>query len=176
MTKMKFLSGALALAAMAHSPAAMAQQCISEQEVASLAIYVMPLAIDSMREACAGTLSQDGFLATGGDQLRARYSALGDANWPHAKSALFKFMDKPGGSKSGDTEQFKQLPDDVTRPLLDAIFTQKIGESIKQKDCGKVERGMKLLSPIEPQDAGALIGYVAALAGVKNPPICRDES
>ncbi|MBD3730598.1 MAG: hypothetical protein IE933_12935 [Sphingomonadales bacterium] len=176
MTKTRLTAGLLALAAMAHAPAAMAQECISEKEVSSLAIYVTPLVIDSVRDKCAGTLSASGFLATKGNDFRARYAALGDDTWPSAKSALFKFMGKKAGSGSNDIAQFKDLPDNVTRPLVDAIFTQKIGEDLKVKDCSKFERGMKLISPLEPRDTGALLAFIAAMAGVKNPAICSEDS
>ncbi|MCP5396740.1 MAG: hypothetical protein H6918_08410 [Sphingomonadaceae bacterium] len=167
---MKKAATALALLAMAQAPTAMAQECITEQEFSSMVIYAVPLAVDGMKLKCSSTLAKDGFLATDGDAFRARYAALSDEMWPTAKATIVKM----GGEKAqAGLAELNALPDEVVRPLLDAMFSSKIGEEIKPKDCAKVERGLAVLAPINPRDAGALVAFVAAVANVKSAAICK---
>ena len=92
--------------------------------------------------------------------------------WPTAKSTIVKM----GGEKAKDgLAELNSLPDEIVRPLLDAVFATKIGEEIKPQNCAKVERGLEVLAPINPRDAGALVAFVAAVANVKSAAICKLE-
>lgn len=160
----------VALSGTAAAQTATAATCISEAEVSSLVRYGLPEAIAATRVTCAASLSPNGFLATGGNELQARYLAQKDAAWPGAKTGLMKFMDT---SDNSDMASLAELPDDAVRPLIDALIQQKVAEAIKPDSCSKIERLAQVLAPMEPQELGALTGVIASLAlKDKKPPVC----
>lgn len=172
----RIFAGTVALAALASGQAAAAQAaagCISEREVAQLAVYAVPSVIEGVRGKCAKTLSSSGFLATEGTAFAARYSALQGETWPGAKSAIAKFATAKSDAETSNTfATLAGLPDEAVRPLVDALIAQKIGETIKSSDCSKVERGIQLLSPLGPRDSGALVGFVFGLVKPEAVAVC----
>ncbi|HTO28853.1 MAG TPA: hypothetical protein VL017_09710, partial [Devosia sp.] len=89
---MKFRGTLAALSLLALTQASIAQavetpSCVSGSEAAALFVYVVPSTIEAVGNSCEGRLKPDGFLATGGRKLSARYAALQDENWPKAKRA-----------------------------------------------------------------------------------------
>ncbi len=149
--------------------------CLTEREVAQMAIYAVPSLVQGVRGKCANRLSSGGFLATKGDIFAQKYAALQSETWPVAKSAILKFV---GGKDAAQTKandpfaMFAALPDTSVRPLVDAMIAQKIGEEVKPDQCGNIERGMQLASVMSPRDSGAMIAFVMAMAKPKNSPIC----
>lgn len=165
--------GILALASSAGAQAAEAKaDCISEQEISAIVVYVMPQLVAAAQKGCAGELSPTGFFATGGAAMSQRYAETADAAWPLARSAFIKFG---GGSKDREMREMVTLPDAALRPLLDAVLEQKVAEEIKPKSCHDIERLAEVVNAIEPGTTGALIGVVAALAiGDKDKPrVCE---
>lgn len=165
--------------AQAHAQAAAATACLTEREVAQMAIYAVPAVVEGVRGKCSARLAKSGFLATKGDAFSAKYAALQNETWPTAKSGILKFVGAPkgGAAKANDPiAMFAALPDNSVRPLVDAMIAQKIGEEIKPDQCGNVERGMQLASVMNPRDSGAMIAFVMAMAKPKNPPICPAAS
>lgn len=156
---------ALAALGTAQTAAAQASQpCITEREIAQLAIYAVPSLIEGVRGKCARSLSANGFLATRGDAFAAKYAALQAETWPGAKSAIAKFAaPKAKGEAAEGFAMIAGLPDEAVRPLVDALIAQKVGEEIELKDCANIERGIQLLSPLGPRDSGALIGFVFSM-------------
>lgn len=164
-----------AAAALASSPAAAAATpgCITEKEISQLAIYSVPSLVEGVRAKCGRTLSAKGYLATRGDAFAANYAALQNETWPAAKNAITKFATTKADTKEAENfAMLAGLPDDAVRPLLDAIIAQKIGESIKTKDCTKVERGIQLVSPLSPRDSGALLGFIFSMVKPDDAMIC----
>jgi len=182
MKSRRFAAASLALAIVAQSGAAHAQQtCLTEREAAHLAVYAVPAGIQGVQQKCARSLKSNGFLATRGPALAARYAALQVETWPSAKGALLKFVG--GGAGDSDKQAARNpiigdiaaLPDEALRPLVDALFAQKLAESIRPGDCSMVERGLSLIAPLNPRDAGALIGFVMGFTRSKQFPICPQE-
>ncbi|MGX7952567.1 hypothetical protein ACWPM1_08370 [Tsuneonella sp. HG249] len=162
--------------AQAQAQVQAAKACLTEREVAQMAVYAVPAVVEGVRGKCASKLSANGFLATKGNAFVAKYAALQSEAWPVAKSALLKFIGapKPGTSKANDPIAFfATLPDNSVRPLVDAMIAQKIGETVKPEHCGNVERGMQLASVMNPRDSGALIAFVMAMTKPKGPQICQ---
>jgi hypothetical protein len=156
----------------AHAQVQAAKACLSEREVAQMAIYSVPSIVEGVRGKCSKTLSKSGFLASKGGEFAAKYAALQNETWPVAKAGILKFV---GGKSAKDKESiamFASLPDNAVRPLVDAMIAQQIGEAIKPANCTNVERGMQLASVMSPRDSGAMIAFVMAMAKPKNPPIC----
>ncbi|MGN6499800.1 MAG: hypothetical protein ACTHKM_06605 [Tsuneonella sp.] len=174
-TKLAALAATAALSAAQTAAAATpAPACISEKEIAQLAIYSVPAMVEGVRAKCGPSLSSKGFLATRGAAFAASYAVLQGETWPSARSAITKFA--AGKADAKDAQNFKLiagLPDDAVRPLVDALIAQKVGESIKLGDCGKVERGIQLVSPLSPRDSGALLGFVFTLVKPDDATVCR---
>lgn len=158
--------------AQAQSQAASA--CLTEREVAQMAIYAVPSLVEGVRGKCGKTLSPSGFLASKGADFAARYAALQNETWPVAKAAILKFVGgKQAQAKGRDSlAMFASLPDEAVRPLVDAMIAQEIGASLKPAQCTNVERGIQLASVMSPRDSGALIAFVMAMAKPKEPAIC----
>jgi hypothetical protein len=177
--KMK-LAAIAAVASLGISQAASAQvagACITERELSNLAIYAVPSLVEGVRGKCAPSLSPNGFLATRGDGFAAKYAALQAETWPGAKSAMTKFAaPKAKGEAADSLAMLAGLPDDAVRPLVDALIAQKIGEEVKIKDCVNIERGMRLLAPLDPRDSGALVGFVLAIVKPDDARICPVRS
>lgn len=173
----RHLAAATALAALvpAQVQAQAAKACLTEREVAQMAIYAVPAVVQGVRGKCAAKLAKTGFLATKGDAFAARYAAFQSETWPVAKAGVLKFIGqpKPGASKSGDPiAMLAALPDNSVRPLVDAMIAQKTGEAVKPDQCANVERGMQLASVMNPRDSGAMIAFVMAVSKPKNPSLC----
>ncbi len=173
---------AIAIAALASFIPAQVQAqsavaCLTEREVAQMAIYAVPSLVDGVRGKCAARLSPNGFLATRGDAFAAKYAALRGETWPVAKSAILKFVSGSVKTRDADTmAMVAALPDESVRPLVDGMIAQKIGESVKPDDCRNVERGMQLVSVMNPRDSGAVVAFVMAMAKPKSPAICPATS
>ena len=170
----KLATGALAaVAVLGGNVAAAQQQCVTEKEFAHTMIYATPLAIDAAKAKCASSLQSSGYLLSSSDNLRAKYAALQNETWPSAKSAAFKMAQSTDAASQLNT--FAAFPDEALRPFVDALVTQKLNENIKAKDCKNIERGMRLLAPFSPRDAGALLGFVAGLTDSKTLPVCKED-
>ncbi len=72
--------------------------------------------------------------------------------WLKAKTGLLL---KFGAGRQVDgrdaTEMFAGLPDTAVRPLVDALIAQEAAAKIAAKDCGKIERLMDAVAPIDPK-------------------------
>lgn len=173
---MNFFATALASTALAAASAAQAQDgraCITESEVASLMIYAVPSAVTGIKTACGPRLAPNGFLATHGDAFAARYGTLQDARWPEAKSGFLKFGRRgPAKEVADNLAMLASLPDTTIRPIVDAVISGKIAQSVAVNDCGKIERGMELLAGMDPAQTGALVAFAMGLTKPKNPSVC----
>ncbi|BBC73146.1 conserved hypothetical protein [Altererythrobacter sp. B11] len=180
MVAAKHLFAALGAAALAIQPQAAAAQgsCVTEAEVGAMALYAMPQAIQAVRLGCSGQLSSNGYLARHGDELIASYTALQDRNWPGAKSALLKLVtsglqQQPSLENRGvNLDLIRQLPDNAVRPLVEAMVVQKLQPIIKPESCGRIERVVEAIAPVQPEIAGKLIGVISGLVELKQPSIC----
>ncbi|MXP40678.1 hypothetical protein GRI75_03315 [Altererythrobacter soli] len=166
---MKRISRMAAVAALAFTsmlPAgAQAQSRLPDltgDEAAALAIYAVPALIDATEQACAGRLSSNGFLAKRGPALAQRYAAQQNAVWPKARGAMFKFA---AGKAAGEQlRMFSSLPDNAVRPLVDALIRQEAAARVEPKSCTYIERMAEALSPLEPAQAGKIMGVLFDVA------------
>ncbi|WP_073973576.1 hypothetical protein [Erythrobacter donghaensis] len=172
------IAPALALTALASATAAQAQRqaCVEPADLADAVVYVMPVAYDAARTACGNRFAADGFIAREGDAWVATFRDGQDKAWPGAFRFLKTFMDQGGAGKSGqDTDiaaAVSTLPEEALRPFVDALVGQMIAGEIKPASCGKIERGVELLSPLPGENLGGLVAFVVELTDVKNPPLC----
>ncbi len=151
---------ALAQGQLAHA-AANAEGCLSEGEVGALVGYALPSVLDGAMKACRPHLASNGFFATRGGEFVTRYAARKNTNWPVAKTAFFKL----GGTKADKMgETIKALPDSALQPFVEAMVSEMVGGEIKPDQCTAIERGVRLLSPLPPENTAELITFVVVLA------------
>jgi len=169
----------LALAALGTAHVAHAQQqqpCVAAEDLGDTVLYAMPIAYDAVSTTCATQLEADGFLARGGSDFIDKFRARQDSAWPGAFRLLKTFMAKDaadkGGSDSDMTAMIAALPEESLRPFVDGLVGQMIAGEIKPDSCGKIERGMELLSPLPVENVAGLMAFIAELADLKNPSIC----
>lgn len=168
---------ALAFAALASAQTAHAQQqqgCVAPADLGDAVVYAMPIAFDAARNACANRLSRDGFMAKGGEAFIANFRSQQDAAWPGAFRLLKTFM-ADESREGGDVDinaLVAALPEESLRPFVDGMVGQMIAQEIKGDSCGKIERGLELISPLPTENVGGLFAFIAEMAELKKPLIC----
>ena len=180
MTRPKMFAPVLALAALASASTAQAQQqaCVNAADLGDAVIYAMPIAYDAVSTSCARQLGANGFIARDGARFIKTFRAKQDKAWPGAFRLIKTFMaqdqkgTEAGASDADITAMIAALPEESLRPFVDGLVGQMIAEEIKPDSCGKIERGMELLSPLPADNLGGLFAFVAELADLKNPAIC----
>lgn len=174
----RLIAPALALVALATAQTAAAQQqaCVRAADLSDAVVYAMPLAYDAVRTSCANRLARDGFIATKGDAFVAGFRDRQNAAWPGAFRLLKVFMasDTDASTDTGPdiTAMISSLPEGSLRPFVDGLIGQMIAGEIKGDDCGKIERGVELISPLPTDNVGGLFAFIAEMADLKNPAIC----
>jgi len=167
---------ALAAGTLASQPvAAQAQQtCVTESEVAAIAIYSVPSLVQAMRLRCGGSLSANGYIAQRGDALSGRYAALQPRVWPRAKSGMLKIIGTQSSGAQGRQmlDTIGALPDEAVRPLVDAWIVQETSARIPVANCQRIEWVVEALAPVEPEVAGGLIGALVGLVDPDKMPVC----
>lgn len=178
----RIFAPALALTALASATAAQAQQpaCVAPADLSDAVVYAMPIAYDAARTACANRLSRDGFVAKRGDAWIGNFRAGQNKAWPGAFRFLKTFMEQQetGAADGGMDMQamLSSMPQEALRPFVDALVGQMIAGEIKGESCGKIERGLELLSPLPSENVGGLIAFIVELSDLKNPPVCPAPS
>ena len=172
-------ASALGLAALVSAQAAQAQQaCIMPADAADTVMYLMPVAYDGALKSCKSEFSDDSFLpsAEGRDYI-AKFKDQQDATWPGAYRAVQVLVasDSGEGDGGGMAETLGQLSPEQLRPFADAFIGQMIAEEIKPDTCGKIDRGVELLSPLPAENVGGLVSFVLELVGGGDLPICNAD-
>ena len=157
----KLVFGA-ALTSMGVADVAAAQEpaCLSEREVTSLVTYALPVVMDSTMKTCRPQLSPQGYFAMQGPGLVQRYAARKGAAWPDAKAALIKL----GGSDAKMKDVVASLTDEALQPFAEGIVSAMVTKGIKPGQCRAIERGVRLLSPLPPENTAELVTFVLVLA------------
>lgn len=156
--------------------AATASKCLAEDEVTALVGYALPSVIDGTMKSCRPHLSANGFFATRGTEFTGRYAARKDANWPKAKVAFLKLG---GGKDEKMAGMLGNLPDESVKPFVEAMVSEMVSGEIKPDQCSAIERGVRLLSPLPPENTAELVTFVLVLADKPKPgktssfPICK---
>jgi len=154
----------LATATLALAPvAAQAAEppCLTAAEFTAVSSYALPSIITGTTERCAGALPADAWLRRNGTQLSTRYAEAKPAAWPAAKAAFLKL----GGSATNAeaTNLLKSLPDASLQPMFDTVIAGMIGQQLPTERCGMVDRVVRLLAPLPPENTAELI---AVLVGI----------
>lgn len=178
MTK-TMIAPVIALVALGSAQAAQAQQqaCVAAADLSDAVVYAMPLAFDAARTICTNRLSKSGFMASKGDAYIAPFRTAQNKAWPGAFRVIKSFMasNAQGEEGAGSAEisgMIATMPESALRPFVDAFVGQMIAEEIKPASCGKIERGLELVSPLPTENMGALVAFMLDIAEVKNPALC----
>lgn len=169
-----FAAGAAAMLALQPVAAEAQQACVTESEVAAIAIYSVPSLVQAMRLRCGSALSASGYIAKRGDALSGRYAALQPRVWPQAKAGMLKVLGAQPGAAQGRQmlDSLGALPDEAVRPLVDAWIVQETSARIPVADCQRIEWVVEALAPVEPEIAGGLIGALVGLVDPDKMPVC----
>lgn len=162
MSLIRKLVGGAALASLGMAEVAAAQDptCLSEREVTSLVTYALPVVMESTMKTCRPQLSPEGYFAAQGPSLVQRYAARKSAAWPEAKSALFKL----GGNDVKMKDIVTSLSDEALQPFAEGLVAAMVTKGIKPGQCKAIERGVRLLSPLPPENTAELVTFILVLA------------
>lgn len=180
---MKIAITIAATAAMFAQPAlaqAQAAQCIAPEDMTAATIYAMPLIVESVQQTCRSRLSPSGFLAKSGARFAQPYRALQARNWAATSRVLAAYTGSSelgrmtGQSNMGDLSSlFRNQPPELVRPFVDASIRTLVGSKIRSEDCGRIERGIELIAPLPPANAGGIISLMIELAEPEGPKVCQ---
>ncbi|MFK7841318.1 MAG: hypothetical protein AB8B54_03550 [Sphingorhabdus sp.] len=161
----------LAIFGLAHAATVQAtevKQCLSVAQAEALVTYILPAAVKASRSKCTGTLPATAPLLAKNSEQLAKYVAASESAWPLAKGAVAVIA---GDKIPAD------MDDSLLRPIADAMFGQLIGEEIKPKDCGIID---KIYSDLEPMPSANLASLAITIvqSATKNDkkqdiPICK---
>jgi hypothetical protein len=175
----RMIAPVIALAALATAQTAQAQQqaCVAPADLSDAVVYSMPIAFDAARTACANRLTRGGFMATRGEAYIAQFRAGQSKAWPGAFRLLKNFMAEQKQTEEGQSgmdvaAMLQGMPESAVRPFVDAFVGQMIAEEIKPDSCGKIERGLELISPLPTGNVGGLIAFLVEVSDIKNPTVC----
>ncbi len=153
-------SAAIALAALPGIVSAAEPPCLTAGEFTSLASYGLPSIINGVTRRCAATLPAEAWLLHNGAELSARYAEAKPQAWPGARAAFMK-LGKSGTSDA--TEAFRILPDTTQQLMVDGLIEGMVGQQLPPERCATVDRLVRLLAPLPPENTAELIALAAGL-------------
>ena len=153
---------AAAVLALAPGLAQAAQPpCLTPAEFSSLAGYALPSVINGTTKRCAQSLAPSAYLRSSGAGLASRYAARKGPNWPGAKAAFLKLS----ADTNRDANQvLTSLPDESLQGMLDAILEGMVSQEIPLERCSTIDRFIRLLAPLPPENTAELIALTVGLA------------
>lgn len=172
---------ALAQPALAQPALAQAQNanCVAQDDMTAATIYAMPLIVETLQHSCRQELSATGFLARKGASFAQPYRSLQLRNWPATARVLAAYSASPemkkltGQNDLGELSSFlRNQPPELLRPIVDASIKTLAGSKIRKDDCSKIERGMELIAPLPPENAGGIVTFILDVTETDGPKIC----
>lgn len=155
------IAATLALLSAGQAQAAATDQCLTRPELRGMIAYVLPSVVGTATTRCSTGLASDSFFAARAPQLLLELEPARAAAFPLARQAFKKF----GSSKDkGTMAIFDALPEEVFRPIVEAVVTEKIGDSIKPESCGDIDRIMKTIAPLPSANVTDLLTEVMIVA------------
>ena len=136
--------------------------CLSPGEFTSLAGYALPSIINGTNQRCSIVLPADAWLPKNGNRLAGRYAQGKSASWPGAKAAFLKLS---SSTNSDANALLRDMPDGSLQQILDATMEGMVSQTIKPERCTMIDKVVRLLSPLPPENASELI---AVLVGLKS--------
>jgi hypothetical protein len=134
--------------------------CLTAREFTDLSSYALPSIITGTTERCSAALGPDAYLKRSGTALASRYAAAKPAAWPGAKAAFLKLS---GGTNSQAGDLLRTMPDNSLQPIVDAMIVGMIGQQVQTERCGTIDRFVRLVAPLPPQNTAELIALTVGL-------------
>lgn len=157
----KFIvSLAIGLTALPGLAQAAEPPCLTAREFTALSTYALPSMITGTAQRCSATLPADAFLKRNGAALASRYAAAKPAAWPGAKAAFMKLSRGVNAEAMG---LFTALPDDKLQPMVDTLVEGLIGQQVPPERCTIIDRAVRLLAPLPPQNTAEIIAMTLGL-------------
>ncbi len=161
---------AIAAAFLATTPGmaqAVEAPCLTPAEFTSLASYALPSIISGTAERCGPSLGPNSFLRSGGKDLAARYASQKARNWSGARAAFLKLSSKDG---TDGAKLFKDMADAPLQGILDAVMEGMVSQQIPVERCGTIDRVVRLLAPLPPENTAELIALAVGLGAKGDKP------
>ncbi|HKX78757.1 MAG TPA: hypothetical protein VJM34_09585 [Novosphingobium sp.] len=157
----------IAAASLAVTPAVAqsAEPCLTPAEFSALAGYAMPSVIAGATKRCAATLNGQSYLGKQGPALATRYAAHKDTSWPMARTAFLKFTSN--GDNKADAI-LTGLPDTTLQQMLDGVVEGMVAQEIPLKDCSTIDKFVRLLAPLPPENTAELISLAVGLTSASD--------
>ena len=164
----RFILTAAAILATAPGMARAAETpCLTSAEFTSLASYSLPSINSGTVQRCGPSLGAGAFLRSEGRSLATRYASQKAKNWPGAKAAFLKLSN----SDKGDTgRMFKDMADAPLQNILDAMMEGMVSQQIPVERCGTIDRLVRLLAPLPPENTAELIALAVGLGAKGTKP------
>ncbi len=157
----RFLLAAPALAlALATTAQAAEPPCLTASEFTAVSTYALPGALEAVAQRCAPQLGANAYLKSDAKRLAARYASGSEAAWPRAKAA---FLKAGVGGNPQAASLFAGMPDDTLQPLVDGVLASAIAQKLPTDRCTAIDRLVRLLSPLPPENTAELIALAAGL-------------
>lgn len=150
--------------------------CLSSAEFTSLASYALPSIITGTGQRCAAALEPGAWLPRNGSALASRYAKNKANAWPGAKAAFLKLSST---TNSDANKLFRDMPDASLQQILDATMEGMVSQKIPLDRCNAIDKVVRLLAPLPPENTAELIGIVVGLGSKTAEPtvgkisICR---
>lgn len=152
----------LAALAISAQPALAAEPpCLTPGEFTALSTYALPSMITGTAQRCAASLPADAFLKRSGPALAQRYARIRPSAWANARPAVLKLAGSTGGQTA---DLFKSMPDANLQQMADAFIEGLVTQRVPADRCGTIDRLVRLLSPLPPENTAELIGLTVGLS------------
>lgn len=140
--------------------------CLSSSEFSSLIGCALPSAIRGTTLRCSAILPEGAFLRTEGQELAERYAALNSETWPDAKAAFIKLS----SDKEDVAKVLREIPDESLQEMFAILLEGMISSQIALDKCETVDRFMRLLSPLPPENTTELVTLIVSLSSGPDKP------
>ena len=164
MTKSAFSLKAIAAAmALCALPAPLAAQatlpCLTPSEAQAIVSVTLPDIISGTTTKCGPVNGTASFLATSGRALADRYRPTALAQWPNARPALRKLA----GPDAGPLMDL--MSDENLRSFSSTLVTTAVLKSIDARQCSDIDRVMRAVAPLPPENMSMLVGILLEIMG-----------
>ena len=172
-----------ALFSLSQPALAQGAQCIEPADLADATTYTMPLLVEAAQTRCSDVLASDSYMLTEGTEFAGRFAPLRDEAWPGTQRVLGAFIeDRTGASREmaakadpamgGMIVNLLRESGDEMRPFVDAMVMQIVAEEMKPRSCNDLDRLVRLLAPLPPENWGQLVATVMGMVEPDSPAVC----
>lgn len=138
----------LAIAAALATPAEAQRNCVTPAEAEALTLVALPEVMLEAGRVCAANLPATSLLRQPGSAFIAKFRTEADRAWPAARGAIAKVVDPSAAPL---------LESGYARPFLTSLLVPQLLGRVELRDCGTIDRLVKLLSPLPPRNVAGVV-------------------